>query len=331
MRIAIDAMGGDYAPREIVAGAISYVRRGNTGVALTLVGDAQKVEACLQEQHASSLPIQVVHASQVVAMDESPAVTLRKKKDSSISVAMRLARTGEVDAVVSAGNTGAAVAAAKFECGALEGIDRPAIATLIPGPFGATILIDAGATVNCKAVNLLQFAQMGACYAKLMLHRTHPVVGLLSVGEEDAKGNAITRDAFSLLRESPLQFYGNVEGQDVFLGKVDVIVCDGFVGNVALKVMEGMASGIRMMVERHTFRQGWWKQLQLLLLKPIIGRINRQFDSTRFGGAPLLGVNSTCVCAHGNSRATVVASAIERAHENVVHQLNTRIMEALAL
>ena len=330
MRIAVDAMGGDYAPREIIAGTIAYAHTAQTGSQLTLVGDARKIETCLQEQRASSLPIQVVHASQVVAMDESPAVTLRKKKDSSIAVAMRMARTGEVDAVVTAGNTGAAVAAAKFECGSLEGIDRPAIATLIPGPFGATVLIDAGATVNCKAVNLLQFAQMGACYAKLILHRTHPVVGLLSVGEEDAKGNAITRDAFSLLRESPLQFYGNVEGQDVFLGKVDVIVCDGFVGNVALKVMEGMASGIRMMVERHAYRHGLWNRFQLSLLKPVIGRINRQLDSTRFGGAPLLGVNSTCVCAHGNSRAVSVVSAIERAHENVAQQLNTRIMEALA-
>ncbi len=330
MRIALDAMGGDYAPGEIIAGAVAFARKGTTGVQLTLIGDAEQIEACLREQNAASLPIQVMHASQSITMDESPAVALRKKRDSSIGVAMRMAASGEVDAVISAGNTGAVVAAAKVECGLLPGIERPAIAALIPGPFGATVLIDAGATVNCKAQHLLQFAQMGACYAQFLLRRTHPVVGLLSVGEEDAKGNAITRDAFGLLRESPLQFYGNVEGQDVFLGKVDVIVCDGFVGNVSLKVMEGMASGIRMMIERYTSQQPWWRSLQRFLLKPFIGRINRQFDSARFGGAPLLGVNCTCVCAHGNSRSRSIVSALERTRENVAQQLNTRIMEALA-
>jgi len=330
MRIAIDAMGGDYAPREILAGAVDYMRRGHPEVQLTLVGDSARIETCLRELQAATLPLQVVHASQVVEMHESPAVTLRKKRDSSVGVAVRMAGDGEVDAVVTAGNTGAAVAAAKLNWKSLPGIERPAIAALVPGTFGATVLIDAGATVNCKAIHLLQFAHMGACYARHMLNRTHPVVGLLSVGEEDAKGNTVTRDAFRLLRESPLQFYGNVEGQDVFSGKVDVIVCDGFVGNVALKVMEGMAYGVRMLFERHAYPQNWLRTLQRFMLRPLLGRIGMRLDSSRFGGAPLLGVSGTCICAHGNSRARAVTNAIERAREAVAQQLNARITEALA-
>jgi glycerol-3-phosphate acyltransferase PlsX len=256
---------------------------------------------------------------------------LRRKRNSSIAVAIRLAHTGQVDAVVTAGNSGAAAAAAKLEWRLLPGVDRPAIAALVPGPLGATVLIDAGATVNCKALHLVQFAHMGACYARAVLNRAHPVVGLLSVGEEDAKGTQVTRDAFRLLRESHLHFYGNVEGQDVFSGKVDVIVCDGFVGNVALKVMEGMAGGIRLMIERNGAPQGWLKSVQRLMLQPIIGGINRQFDLTRFGGAPLLGVSGVCICAHGNSRAAAVSSAIERAREAVDQRLNERITEAVAV
>jgi len=329
MRIAIDAMGGDYAPREIVSGAVEYLRQRRPNIHLTLVGNSSKIEKCLGELKASNMPIQVVHASQVVEMRESPVLALRKKKDSSISSAIRMAARGDVDAVVTAGNTGAAAAVAKIEWDLLPEIDRPAIAALIPGPFGATVLVDAGATVNCKANNLLQFAHMGACYAQSMLHRTHPVIGLLSVGEEDVKGNMVTKEAFRLLRESKLQFYGNVEGQDVFSGKVDVIVCDGFVGNVALKVMEGMAYGVRMMFERHAYPQTWIRSLQRLLLRPLLWRVGKKFDASRFGGAPLLGVSGICVCAHGNSKAHTISNAIERAREAVSQQLNTRITESI--
>ncbi len=329
MRISIDAMGGDYAPREIVSGAVEYLRQRRPNIHLTLVGNASKIEKRLGEIKASNLPIQVIHASQVVEMRESPVLALRKKKDSSILVAMRMAGRGDADAVVTAGNTGAAVAAAKVEWDLLPEIERPAIAALIPGPFGATVLVDAGATVNCKANHLLQFAHMGACYAQSMLHRTHPVIGLLSVGEEDAKGNMVTKEAFRLLRESKLQFYGNVEGQDVFSGKVDVIVCDGFVGNVALKVMEGMAYGVRMMFERHTYPQTWIRSLQRLMLRPLLWRVGKKFDASGFGGAPLLGVSGICVCAHGNSKAHAISNAIERAREAVLQQLNVRITESI--
>ena len=329
MRIAIDAMGGDYAPREIVSGAVEYLRQRRSNIHLTLVGNSSKIEKRLGEIKASTLPIQVVHASQVVEMRESPVLALRKKKDSSISVAMRMTGRGDADALVTAGNTGAAVAAAKIEWDLLPGIERPAIAALIPGPFGATVLVDAGATVNCKANHLLQFAHMGACYAQSMLHRAHPVIGLLSVGEEDAKGNSVTKETFRLLRESKLQFYGNVEGQDVFSGKVDVIVCDGFVGNVALKVMEGMAYGVRMMFERQTHSRTWIKSLQRLMLRPLLWRVGKKFDASGFGGAPLLGVSGICVCAHGNSKAHAISNAIERAREAVLQQLNVRITESI--
>lgn len=328
MRIAVDAMGGDYAPREIVAGAVDYVRR-HPDVHVTLVGDAPQVERCLREMGAASVPLQVVHAPSSVAMHEEPAAAVRRKRDSSIAVCFGMVGRGEADAVVSAGNTGAAVAAALLDWKMLPGIDRPAIAALVPGPLGATVLIDAGATVNCKALHLVQFAHMGACYARVMLQRTHPVVGLLSVGEEDAKGNAVTRDAFRQLRERALHFYGNVEGQDLFSGKVDVIVCDGFVGNVALKVMEGMAHGMRMLFERHAYPTSWLRTLQRWLLKPVLWRVSRRFDAAKLGGAPLLGVNGVCICAHGNSRAKAVRSAIERAREAVAQQLNVRIVEAV--
>lgn len=330
MRIALDAMGGDYAPQEIVAGAVAYVRSGLSPVQITLVGDAERIERCLADQRAAALPLAVVHAVDVVEMNESPAAALRKKRDASIRVAVRLVAAGQADAVVGAGNTGAVVASAKLELKSLPGIDRPGIAALIPGPLGATVLIDAGATVNCKPVHLLQFAKMGACYARNVLHRAHPMVGLLSVGEEDAKGTEVTREAFRLLRESPLHFYGNVEGRDFFSGKVDVIVCDGFVGNVALKVMEGMGHGIRMLFE-HTANAKWWlRLLQGLIVRPVVGRVGRRMDYTRFGGAPLLGAAGTVICAHGNSRAATIANAIERAREAVAQQLNERITEALA-
>ncbi|MCX7848137.1 MAG: phosphate acyltransferase PlsX, partial [bacterium] len=295
MRIVVDAMGGDYAPYEVVAGAVEYVRR-HGDVQVTLVGDATEVERCIRGMGATGVPLQVVHAPSVVTMGEEPAVAVRRKRDSSIAVCCGMVARGEADAVVSAGNTGAAVAAALLEWKMLPGIDRPAIAATVPGPLGATVLIDAGATVNCKAVHLVQFAQMGACYARVMLERAHPVVGLLSVGEEDAKGNAVTREAFRLLRESRLPFYGNVEGQDLFSGKVDVIVCDGFVGNVALKVMEGMAHGMRMLFERHASWRGWLRGLQRWLIRPVLWRVSRRFDAARLGGAPLLGVQGVCIC-----------------------------------
>ena len=330
MRIALDAMGGDYAPREMVAGAAAFLRAGGGNVQLTLVGDSEKIERCLSDVRAVALPIQVVHAAEAVEMHEAPAAALRKKKDASIRVAVRLVASGQADAVVSAGNTGAVVAAAKMELAALAGIDRPAIAALIPGPFGATVLLDAGATINCKALHLLQFAQMGVCYAQYALRRTHPMVGLLSVGEEDAKGTDVTRDAFRLLRESRLHFYGNVEGRDFFSGKVDVIVCDGFVGNVALKVMEGMACGMRTLFERGSNAHWWLRALQRVAVLPVWRRMGRRLDATRFGGAPLLGVAGTCIIAHGNSRAAAVVSAIERAREAVAQQVNERITEVLA-
>jgi len=322
-------MGGDFAPHDIVAGAVLYLRTYDAPVQLTLVGDTVRIEECLRTLDATAEPLRIVHAAQTADMHESPARALRRKKDTSIARAIHLVSDDEADAVVTAGNTGAAVAAAKLEWHSLPGIDRPAIAALIPGPLGATVLVDAGATVNCKPEHLLQFAQMGACYAQHVLRRTHPVVGLLSVGTEDAKGNAVTRDAFRLLRESSLQFFGNVEGQDVFSGKVDVIVCDGFVGNVALKVMEGMAYGMRMMLQRRTWKYRWLRIIQSALVQPLLRHAGLRLDADRFGGAPLLGVNGTCICAHGNSRAFAVSNAIERAREAVAHGLNTHIIDTL--
>lgn len=322
-------MGGDYAPHDIVEGAVAYLRTSHAPVHVSLVGDIQRMRECLASLGAPADAFELVHAPEVAHMQEAPARALRRKRHTSVAVAVRCVREGAADAVVTAGNTGAAVAAAKLEWRTLPGIQRPAIAALIPGPRGATVLIDAGATVNCKAEHLFQFAHMGACYAHHVLGRTHPVVGLLSVGAEDDKGNTVTHDAFRLLRDSSLHFFGNVEGQDVFSGKVDVIVCDGFVGNVALKVMEGMAHGMRTMLQRQTHKNTVLRTLHTLLIQPLLRHAGVRLDVDRFGGAPLLGVNGTLICAHGNSRARAIAHAIERAREVAAYHLHTRITDVI--
>ena len=330
MRIVLDAMGGDFAPYEIILGAIEFARKTTDDVTIILVGDAPIIDNCLSMHNIADLPIQIVHSTQVVDMNEAPAAVLRQKKDSSISVGLRMLKNGEADAFVSAGNTGAVAVAAKHELGMLKGVDRPAIATLVPGPFGATILVDSGATVNCKPHNLVQFAKMGACYARYMLKRVQPIVGLLSVGEETDKGNAVTKETFGMLKDCSLKFYGNVEGYDIFLGKVDVIVCDGFVGNVSLKVIEGVAKGVNAYLKKITDAKNWKTLLNRILLAPIIGKIVKQYDANKFGGAPLLGVAGTCIIAHGNSCADSISNALERAREIIAIKLNMHILEAIS-
>ncbi len=326
MKIALDAMGGDDAPAAIVEGAVLAARE--LDVAITLVGNDKEVEKALSRHKTSALSISIVHASQKVEMDASPSSVVRKKRDSSIWVATELVKRKEADAVISAGNTGASMATALFILGPLLGVERPAIATPLPTLRGTSILIDVGANVDCKPQQLFQFAIMGNIYAREILGIPQPKVGLLSIGEEETKGNELTREAFKLLKGSALDFIGNIEGRDVYTGVADVIVCDGFIGNVALKISEGLADAIIQFLKREITASPLGK-LGGLLLKPSFARFKRKIDYAEYGGAPLLGVDGISIICHGRSSARAIKNAIRVAKESFNRGVNQRIKEQI--
>lgn len=326
MKIALDAMGGDDAPAAIVEGAVLAARE--LDVAITLVGNDKEVEKALSRHKTSALSISIVHASQKVEMDASPSSVVRKKRDSSIWVATELVKRKEADAVISAGNTGASMATALFILGPLLGVERPAIATPLPTLRGTSILIDVGANVDCKPQQLFQFAIMGNIYAREILGIPQPKVGLLSIGEEETKGNELTREAFKLLKGSALDFIGNIEGRDVYTGVADVIVCDGFIGNVALKISEGLADAIIQFLKREMMASPLGK-LGGLLLKPSFARFKRKIDYAEYGGAPLLGVDGISIICHGRSSARAIKNAIRVAKESFNRGVNQRIKEQI--
>ncbi len=313
MKIALDAMGGDYAPTVTVEGALDTIREYDD-LEIILFGDESRIKDELKGKKYPSDRIHIRHASQVVGMQESPVTALRKKKDSSIRRAVDAVKNKEADAVVSAGNSGVAMAAALFVLGTSKGVDRPAIAAIMPTLKGLFVLIDAGANVDCKAENLLQFALMGSSYCSTILNKEKPKVALLSIGEEDVKGNELTREAFKLLKETNLNFVGNIEGKDVFLGGADVVVCDGFIGNIVLKTSEGLAEVIIKMLKREiaglaTGRVGY------LLMKPALKNFRKKTDYAEYGGAPLLGINGTCIISHGRSTSRAIRNALRVAVE----------------
>lgn len=326
MRIAVDAMGGDFAPGAVVEGAVEAARE--LGVGVTLVGDSARVEAELAKLDISGLDVQVRHASQVVDMNDNASVALRKKKDASIRVATELVKAGEAVAVISAGHTGAAMATAFFVLGTVKGVDRPAIGTLMPNVTGASLLLDVGANVDCKPFHLLQFAIMGDVYARKAQGIERPRVGLLSIGEEDTKGNELTREAFKLLKASRLNFIGNVEGRDVFNGRADVIVCDGFIGNVALKISEGLAEAMTTMLKRE-IEDYIGGQVGYMLLKPAFRKFKKRIDYSEYGGAPLLGTNGICVISHGSSSAKAIKNAVRAARDLYANKVNSHIRKEL--
>lgn len=331
MRIAVDAMGGDRAPRVVVAGALEA--EASLGVSPVLVGDAGRIEAELRRAGRTSDSIEVVDAPEVIEMHEHPAMALRRKRRSSIAVAMQQVRDGHASAVVSAGHTGAAMGAALFVLGRIREIDRPAIAAVLPTVKGGpVVLLDAGANVDCRPNNLLEFGMMGSIYAREVLGIASPRVGLLSNGEEDTKGNDLTIHAAGLLRGSGLPFVGNVEARDLLFGMADVVVCDGFVGNIALKTGEGLVGAIR---EIFGLELGGWRgalvKLYLLPLLPHIKRIWGRLDYREYGGAPLLGTNGICIIAHGGSNSRAIRNAIRVAAEAARHQVPDRIRESLRL
>ena len=321
-------MGGDFAPREIVAGALRAAAELPSVTRLFLVGDRAAIEAELRRAARVPDKIEIRHASEAVAMDEHPAMAIRKKKDSSISRAMDMVREGEADAFVSAGNTGACMVAATLKLRTIEGIERPAIATVLPTQKLPVVLIDAGANTDCEARFLVQFAVMGSIYAREILGRPNPVVGLMSVGGEDTKGNELTKETFQLLGRSGLNFRGNVEGHDLFLGETDVVVCDGFVGNIVLKTCESAAHAIGHWLKKE-FTAGPVRIVAALLLRGAMKEMKRKMDPELYGGAPLLGVNGIVIITHGSSSATAIFHAVRVAGDAVGHQLNRKIQDGI--
>ena len=315
--IALDAMGSDRAPKPEVEGAIQAARQ--YGVRVLLVGPEDRVKPELgRHLSAIRLPIEVVHASEFITMEDK-VDAVRAKRDSSMRVGLRLVREGRAGGFVTAGNTGAAMATAKVVLGAIPGVDRPALAAVFPtAPGTPAVLLDVGANVDCKPENLEQFAVMGEVYFRAMFPRrgapARPRVGLLSIGEEEVKGNELTRDAFALLKRLPLNFVGNVEGRDLYNGHVDVIVADGFVGNVALKISEGVANLVRTAL-KESLKATITAQVGALLSRSAFADFKRRLDHTEYGGAPLLGVKGVCIITHGSSNANAMKNAVRVAAE----------------
>lgn len=324
MKIAVDAMGGDYAPAEIVRGALEAARECRQEI--ILVGDEKKIAAELGS--APPPGVEIMHAPETITMAEQPAVAVRKKKQSSIVQAVRLVKEGVAAAVVSAGSTGATMAASLLGLGRIPGIDRPAIASVLPRQGGRTVLLDVGANVDCKPHHLLQFALMGSLYTEKILGIPRPRVGLLNVGEEETKGNELTLAAHSLLRASPLNFIGNVEGRDIFAGTADVVVCDGFVGNIVLKSGEGLALALLEMLKEEVAKS-LAARLGAFMLLPALRSFKQKVDYVEYGGAPLLGVNGVVIICHGRSNAKAIKNAIKRAEEAVNSNLVQAIQESI--
>jgi glycerol-3-phosphate acyltransferase PlsX len=322
MRISIDAMGGDYAPSEIVAGSLQAAEKISGLKKLFLVGDETAIKAELAK-HKGPIPacIEIVHCTEVVEMGESPAVAIRRKKDSSIARSVELVRDGKADAVFSAGNTGAAVAAATLKLRTLQGVSRPAIATILPTPERPFVLLDAGANPDSTPEMIQQYAVMGSIYSREILGVKNPSVGLLSIGEEEAKGNDTTKKTFRLLGQSHLNFIGNVESRDLYGGKVSVAVCDGFVGNVVLKTSEAVASMISSWLKT-MFKQNIVRILGYLLSRGVFNEMRRHADPHSYGGAPLLGANGVVIIGHGSSTAFATFNGIRVATEAIDHDVN---------
>ena len=326
MRVAVDAMGGDNAPAVEVGGAVAAVRE--FGIPVTLVGDVEKINRELAKHDCKGLDITVQHATEVVGMHDSASDAVRKKKDSSVRVAFDLVKNGRADAVVSAGNSGATMAAGMFVLKRLKGIDRPAIAQIFPTLRGTTLVLDVGGNVDCKPLHLVQFAIMGEVYAGLVMGSKSPRIGLLSNGEEESKGNELTRETSLLLKQSALDYAGYVEGRDIFNGLVDVVVCDGFVGNVVLKLSEGLAEAVGKML-KDEIKKSTVAKIGYLLSRSAFNRFKKKIDYAEYGGAPLLGIDGVCMICHGGSNVKAIKNAIRFAHDYALKGVNQRVAEKL--
>jgi len=327
--IAVDAMGGDNAPKAEVDGAIRAAR--SLGVKVILVGRQEILRAELaQHEGIGDLAIEIQHASEVVTMEDSAAKAVRTKRDSSIRVASRLVRDGIAQGLVSAGNTGAVMATAKMVLGMIPGVDRPALASAFPTLKGTpVVVVDVGANVDCSPRMLGQFAVMGEIYSRVIFHVARPRVGLLSIGEEEHKGNELTRSATPVLKSLPVHFIGNVEGRDIYTGDTNVIVCDGFTGNVALKVSEGLVDMIYQML-RASLEATIKRKIGYVLARSAFQDFKKRVDYSEYGGAPLLGVKGVCIITHGRSNANAFKNAVRVAAEFAGGKINKRIESELA-
>ena len=327
VKIALDAMGGDTAPETPIAGAIRAARE--LPVEIILVGQQEAIEQQLTSYSQRPSNLSILHAPEVIGMEESPVASIRKKRDSSINVGVGLLKEHKVDAFVSAGNTGAVMSASALLVGLLPGIERPGIAILLPGVKRDTLLIDVGANIDPKPLHLLQYALMGDAYMRCVMGRTRPTVGLLNVGEEETKGTEFMKETYTMIEGSGVNFVGNVEGHDIFTGDCDVIVCDGFAGNVALKTAESLAHAISVLLKRSLAmspltRFGAW------LARDAFRNLRKEIDYAEHGGAPLLGVDGISIIAHGASSGKAIKNAIRVAYESVSRELNRNMVDAIA-
>ena len=319
-------MGGDNSPRHEVDGAVKAARRWQ--IPIVLVGQSEIVAEELAKHDTQGLDIRIEHASEVVGMQDSASDAVRKKKDSSIRVSFNMVKEGRANAVVSTGNSGATMAAGMFVLKRIPGIDRPAIATLVPNLEDQTLVLDVGGNVDCKPLHLVQFALMGSVYVAQMLGKTKPRIGLLSNGSEESKGNELTREANQILKRTSLNYVGYTEGRDIYNANVDVVVCDGFVGNVVLKVSEGLAEAIGAIL-REEFSSRFLSKLGYLLARPALKAFKKKVDYAEYGGAPLLGVQGTAMICHGSSNPQAIMNAIKMAHDSETHQVISKMSERL--
>jgi len=326
MRIVVDAMGGDNAPSVVVEGAILAVRE--YGFEIVLVGSQAAIEDELEKGKNIFPNISVRHASEVIEMDEPAALSIKRKRDSSIIVGVDLVKSKEAQAFVSAGNTGAVVCASTLGMRLLEGVERPGIAIIFPTLKGISLLIDAGANIDPKPSHLLQYGIMGKAFSHYILKKPNPSVGLLNVGEEESKGTDFVKETYQLLTDSKLNFIGNVEGRDIFHGTADVIVCDGFIGNVVLKVSESLAETLSEFLRRE-LTKSFITKVGAFLSGPAFRALKKEIDYSEYGGAPLLGVDGICIISHGRSSAKAIKNAIRQAGEFVNYQVNQHIVEGI--
>ncbi|TMP92440.1 MAG: phosphate acyltransferase PlsX [Verrucomicrobia bacterium] len=328
MKIALDAMGGDFGPPNLVAGAVMALREYRQIKKLYLVGDSAGIESELHEHQCNDSRIEIVHSTQVVEMSDRAWTAVRHKKDSSVSRAVDLVKRGQADAIVTAGHTGAAVAASMIKLRTLPGIDRPGIAAVLPTETNVFVLIDAGANIDARPEHLLQYAFMGSVYSRHVLGYKSPTVGLVSLGEEDVKGTEKTKEVFKMLKKSSLNFVGNIEGRHLFEDPVEVVVCDGFVGNVILKTCESIAVAIFKWL-RHELDRSKWRMAGAYLARHAFKDIKNKTNYEEYGGSPLLGVNGICIIAHGASSPLAIKNALRVAAESIEQQVNPHIVEEI--
>lgn len=326
MKIVVDAMGGDYAPAVVIEGAVAAAKEYDARI--ILVGDERRITSLIKKSGYRGENISVYPAQEVIEMSESAAASVRKKRASSIVLGLDLVKDGYADAFFSAGNTGAVMCAATLGLGLLPGIERPGIAIVTPTLRGISLIIDVGANIDAKAVHLFQYGIMADAYFRYILNRDNPKIGLLNIGEEEIKGTSLIKETRELFEKSSLNFIGNVEGKDLFSGKSDIVICDGFVGNVALKVTESVVETMQVFLKKHLLNNPLGK-LGLLFLKPGFSRFKKQMDYSEYGGAPLFGVNGVVIVGHGRSNANAIKNAIRVAKEEVERKFNEKVLEAI--